>query len=577
MVPVFVKRSFCKAVLEDTNILGEVSLSETDHKIISDICTEGLISTSNLEILLNEHRKSRGDILEMIVRFGLFKQYEFEKFLESNYSIKCTNFEIFHVFTDTLLGIDAEILLKSKFFPFFENETEIFVATRNILDLLEKEKIGNILKVSKTLVLFFATAEAIQNAIKIHYREPNKIAKLVKIINSNSPIRSNLHPESINVKDPVIEFVQSILEEAYFINASDVHIEPASEFIRIRFRIDGLLKEIAIFSKDQWKRILNRLKIISGMNISEQDRKQNGALELIIFRRYIDCKFVSFPTIYGENIVIKITVRNKTIKSFDQLGFSKNNIQRLTKTLEKTGGIIIVSGPPESGKTTTLYSIAHYLSSPNTKIISFEEDIELDLPFVQQSEIIEDFAVEHFYNQNADIVLFGETKEERSAKVLLKGSAIGYKILTTLCSIDSISAFYLLNDMNIKASNLTDNIFAVISQNLVRKLCDYCKEKIELTTEELTTLRLAKTDVKYIFKARGCHLCMNSGYNGRTGVFEVLLMEPEISELICEHTNKRRILEVAKKKGFTSIFEDVRLKVLQGITDLNEIKRITTL
>lgn len=559
---------------------NEVILSETDNIFITDIYEQDIISETTLDILLKEHAKSRskGDITEKIISLGLLTQAQLDNFLFQTYNIERKDIERKNGIPKNFAFLKPEILIKEKFIPFAEDETTVHALSRNLLNADEALKISSILNTSKKVMLFFASESAIEEYLQFTFKERGRLEQAIKSIHALMPDRKNLASvEGLTIKDPIVEFVDALFEEAVAIEAFMIYIEPKETFIKICFKVEsGIVKE-NILQKEYFIRILNRLKILAGMNITENEKPQEGSVELSILSKTFILSFNCRPILFGEAVSIRIIEKNSVILSLEEYGLSKNNLHRISRIKDIPEGIILISGPESSYKEKLFYEFLNNMAR-NSHIITCENTIDCILPNLSQSMISENIKerAKIALNAGSDIVAF-KGYEEKIIEILIENIIKGNKIIATLTAIDSISAIHrFFHESSAKRFRL-NTISAVLSQRAVKKLCSDCKEEIRLKSEDLLRLKLAKTDVKNIFIKKGCISCNQTGYKGKLFINEVFLMDNELEELFMEGASRKSILEAAKQKGFTSLFEDARLKVLQGLIDVEEAAYITSI
>ena len=327
---------------------------------------------------------------------------------------------------------------------------------------------------------------------------------------------------------------------------------------------------MCLFYKEVWERVLNRIKILVKVNIAEANKHQSGILDLKIFGRDISLKADFSPSLYGENIVISFIEKQKEPESLEKLGISKNNISKIFKLMELSNGVVIFAGSEVREALKLLYSCAQGLNAKHSKILALDKEKEFILPNVTHSLLTENVKL----YEDVDALLVNSANNHYITKEIFDSSLKGVKVLCTLNAFDVFSTVQSLLNFGVERTILSGNLAGIIVQKSVRKLCEHCKREIKLGQEELSILRLAKTDVKKIYEHKGCHKCLQTGYNGQISLCEVLTPEHEIEELIFGDLSKKVFFEELRKKGFNTLFEDLRLKILQGTTDLAELKRV---
>ncbi len=377
---------------------------------------------------------------------------------------------------------------------------------------------------------------------------------------------------------PVVRLVNALLAEAVKRGASDVHFEPESAFLRVRYRIDGVLEPIRSLHRKYWPAISVRLKVISGLNIAESRAPQDGRLSLTLYGRSIDFRVSSLPTLHGENIVLRVLDREKAIIPLDHMGLQPDTLGRLHQAIARPEGLIIVTGPTGSGKTTTLYSLLAHLNREEVNIMTLEDPVEYPHPLIRQTSITElakvDFAggVRAIMRQDPDIVLVGEIRDREAAEMAFRAAMTGHLVFTTLHTHSALGVFPRLVDMGIRPAILAGNVVAVVAQRLVRRLCPHCKRAYAPKEDELALLNHQAP--ARIYKARGCIHCAYKGYKGRLPLMELLLLDGDLDEAILRGATPRELADLAGQKGWKRLAEDGLERVRSGDTSLAEIRRV---
>ncbi|MGR3309877.1 MAG: GspE/PulE family protein [Candidatus Brocadiales bacterium] len=385
----------------------------------------------------------------------------------------------------------------------------------------------------------------------------------------------------LSMKAPVVRLVDQLIAIGLKEDATDIHIEPEDKLLRVRYRIDGVLQSGPSLPKSLQSAITVRIKIMSNMNISETRLPQDGGTMFNNGRREIDLRASTYPTVWGENLVLRILEKEKLVLGLEHLGFSYANLTLFKEVIEKPHGIILVTGPTGSGKTTTLYSTLSYLNSLSMNIVTIEDPVEYRLPIIRQSQVnvkaglTFPVGLRAILRQDPDVILVGEIRDYETAEVTVRAALTGHLVFSTLHTNDALGAIPRLLDMKVEPFLLTASLIAVIAQRLVRVICDNCKA---LTTPDYTLLnKIGWTDRAkdvLFYKGKGCGNCGRTGYKGRIGIFELLVITPEINELIANKANE--IKTAISMQGMRTLREDGFDKVKSGITTLEEVIRTTS-
>ena len=387
----------------------------------------------------------------------------------------------------------------------------------------------------------------------------------------------------VSYSHPIVRLTDALLADAVSRNASDIHFEPEEQFLRVRYRIDGVLRPVRSLAKTHWMATLVRLKVMSGMNIAETRAPQDGRVSLSLFGRQIDFRSASHPTIHGENFVLRILDRKSGIVSLDRLGMTDDQLSLLKRMLERPEGILLVTGPTGSGKTTTLYSILNHLNHEDVNIMTLEDPVEYPLPLTRQTSIAEtiklDFSngIRSLMRQDPDIILVGEIRDHDTAEMALRAAMTGHQVFSTLHTNSSIGSIFRLHDLGIAEDMFASNLIGVIAQRLVRKLCPLCKIGYAPDAAECSMMGISPDEKITIFRPQGCPDCDNQGYKTRLAIIEILRFDRGLIELATRRAGIREITEYAMTRHFIPLAVDGIRRVKEGLTSLAEVRRVVDL
>ncbi|MEK7620351.1 MAG: GspE/PulE family protein [Patescibacteria group bacterium] len=391
----------------------------------------------------------------------------------------------------------------------------------------------------------------------------------------------------------VTDIMTIVMAAGLQFGTSDVHIEAEQSKIVVRFRVDGVLQEVASLPHDFWKKIIARIKLISGLKINITDRPQDGRFTIFLKTGDTDVRVSTIPTTWGESVVMRILKPSAINVEFEQLGYRPLAAAKLLKEIEKPHGMIMTTGPTGSGKTTTLYAILRKLNTADVKIITLEDPIEYKLEGINQSQIEQSrnytFAggLRSILRQDPDIVMVGEIRDLETAEVAINAALTGHLMLSTLHTNDAAGAIPRFISMGVKPFLLAPALNAIIGQRLARKVCEKCKELVTLTPEELELVRKVATQIPpasgekiapesewKFYKGKGCEVCNGTGYKGRVGLYEILTMSDSIKGALSESISEYQVRELAKEQGMTTMLQDGILKVLDGVTTVEEVTKV---
>ena len=382
---------------------------------------------------------------------------------------------------------------------------------------------------------------------------------------------------------PIIKLVNLIVSGAIKDRASDIHVETYSSNVKIRYRIDGILYDILSLPRRIQSPLISRIKIMAKLNIAEKRLPQDGRIETKIADRLIDIRVSVIPTAFGERVVLRLLDKTANILMLSDLGMHDERVKLLNKLIKSPFGIILVTGPTGSGKTTTLYAALSTINQPEINIITIEDPIEYQMDGVGQIQVNPKIdltfaaGLRSIVRQDPDVILIGEIRDRETAEIAIQSSLTGHLVFSTLHTNDAASAVTRLIDMGIEPFLVTSSIIAIIAQRLVRVLCPHCKEVYVPDDESLSNLGLNRTALKNhtFYRKNGCNLCMQTGFRGRTAIFEIMIVDDEIKKLVLKTSDANQINELALKRGMITLQKDGIDKVLQGMTTIEEVLRVT--
>jgi general secretion pathway protein E len=463
---------------------------------------------------------------------------------------------------------------KNNLIPIEEKNGKIFVA---ISDPNNFEAINELYLIfNEEIETICFSKEEIEKAIEICYHQIKKVnIEQNKVQNITVTEGYDLLDSSSD--NVAVSLLNSIILEAITQNASDIHFEPENEILKVRYRIDGVLQEREAISKEHISQIVTRIKVISKLDIAEKRLPQDGRIKLMINKREIDFRISTIPTVYGERIVLRILDKTNIVLGLDMIGMEKNLLKDFRKIISYPEGIVLVTGPTGSGKTTTLYSAIGELDKSKLNIMTIEDPVEYKLTNIAQiavnPKIDLTFAkgLRHILRQDPDIIMIGEIRDEETAEIAIQSALTGHLVLSTLHTNDAPSAIIRLSDMKIQPYLLASTIVGVLAQRLVRKICPHCKEEYIPSKNESEELQIIE---KVLYKGRGCTKCFYTGYLGRCGIYELMIVDEKIKRLLTKDLNIEEI-----KKALPSSFNPLRINGLElvkaGITTASELIRVT--
>ena len=465
---------------------------------------------------------------------------------------------------------------------------QIAVALADPLDIETYDAITNILGEENCECVTCPVSE-IDKAISLCYYQKAETSQMQLSSENGAQYNSvcTKAEDILNIrhKEPTVKLVNKIFFQAVQANASDIHLESYEEQGKVRFRVDGVLHDVTTLDKDQLPSLLSRLKVMANLNIAERRLPQDGQSRIKMAENLIDIRVSVIPTAAGERVVLRLLDKQKGKLGLEELGFSPNVLTKFKNVIGLSHGIILLTGPTGSGKTTTLYAAINELNNEERNILTVEDPIEYQISGVGQMQVKPKInltfanCLRHILRQDPDVIMIGEIRDVETAKIAIQASLTGHLVFSTLHTNDSVSAITRLVDMGIEPYLISSSVAAVMAQRLVRVICPFCKTPYQSQREELLPLlaengQLADAD-KQIYNGAGCKKCFKTGYLGRTGIFELFLLDDEIKEAISRNESTHTIKKTALKKGMNTLREDGLHKVLTGQTTSEEVYRIT--
>ncbi|MEO5362286.1 MAG: Flp pilus assembly complex ATPase component TadA [Magnetococcus sp. DMHC-8] len=550
------------------------------------LLNSGIISRDYLEIALLEQKKTREHLGHIFVKLGLVPEATMRDLMGAALHEESIDLDQVGINPAVVQMVPKKLVDRYCFIPvdWDEQTATLTVAMPNTSDIGVQDKIRARLKPGVQIKTLLAGESEIGRAIDKYYGFELSLEGIMRELETGTVDLDSLSAVGAGeFSHPMVRLVDSLLADAVRLEASDIHVEPEAGFVRIRYRIDGVLSEIRSMHKDYLSGIVVRIKILSGMNIAETRAPQDGRFSVSISRRTIDFRVASQPTTHGENLVLRVLDRNKGFVPLEHLGLADDTLLTLLKVLARPEGIVLVTGPTGSGKTTTLYSMIHFLNTKEVNIMTLEDPVEYPMPIVRQTPVNPAVnlgfseGIRSILRQDPDIILVGEIRDQDTAKMALRAAMTGHKVFSTLHTNSALGAFPRLLDMGVNAEILSGNISGVLAQRLVRKLCVQCKRPGRPTPPERRILELDPQAEVTIFRPVGCTACSHLGFKGRTAVIEVVRIDDEFDDLIAHHGTKGDFLKLASQKGFKTLAQDGIRLVLQGTVSVDEISRVLDL
>lgn len=541
----------------------------------------GIITTDQLNVAIQEKKITGRMLGEVLVDLGFIDEETLTALLAET-----SGFDVFDpkstiVDGDALALLDKNVAKKHNILPLSITDTHVHVAMSDPYDVLAMDTIRRYIPKGKQIKPVVTTATVISEAIDAAYGYSSSISGILKELEEGEVADVTTLDESEAFTHPIVRLVNALVFDAVKLGVSDLHFEPEENFIRLRYRLDGVLYTAQILHRQHWSGISQRIKLMSQMNIADKLSPQDGRFGMNVGGREADFRVSSLPTVHGENIVLRVLDKSSSIMPLRNLGFSEENMKKIERSQQRPEGIIIVTGPTGSGKSTSLYSMLNAINNVEVNIQTLEDPVEYSLPMIRQTNVREgvlDFAdgIKALLRQDPDIIFIGEIRDKTTAEMALKAAMTGHQVYTTLHTNDSFGAIPRLLDLGLKPGMIAGALIAVFAQRLVRRLCEHCKEPHRPSADECRVLAVNSSNPPTVYKAHqgGCDMCAGQGYKGRVAIAEILTFDEEMDELLARGESKADLKMLAEKKGFKSLKDDGILKVLDGLTSLEALSKV---
>jgi type IV pilus assembly protein PilB len=544
-------------------------MAPTINKLIGQLLLEtGKIDENMLETALEKQSQDAGYLGEILKDLDVINESDLNKALGFQLKIPVLALSYFSVDNSVIELVPEKIVRKYKVFPIFKLNNTINLVVSDPMDADPMNAVQTLTGCSIDPVI--STKKEIENAIDMHYGISSYLE--TDTFQSDQTDITDLFDES-----KIVELVNGILGQSNKYQSSDIHIEPREINIRVRFRLDGRLQDFQILPRDILPSLISRIKILANMDIAETRRPQDGRILFNSSEGRLDLRVSTYPTLYGEKIVLRLLKTTGKLLTLNDLGFDAINEEKFTRLLTGAEGIILVSGPTGSGKTTTLYSTLNIIERPDVNIVTIEDPIEYDMDNVNQAQVNRksgvtfSSALRTILRQDPDIIMVGEIRDEETVELAIRAALTGHLVFSTIHTNDAASGFTRLLNWGVEPFLITTTVQGIMAQRLVRRICQDCKGPYEPSEAELIRLGLNPENPIECFAGKGCLSCRNTGYSGRIALIELLTMDDTISELVLSNAPGYVIRETAMQKGMITMMQDGLNKIRSGITTIQEV------
>ncbi|HEY4687007.1 MAG TPA: ATPase, T2SS/T4P/T4SS family [Candidatus Subteraquimicrobiales bacterium] len=544
----------------------------------------GLLSTEDLDRV---NRNLEGEtLLKALVKMKIVPEKDIALALAEKLGFPFVDLFTYNINLGAATLLSEEIARKYTVLPIAIEGNTLVIASADPTNVLDLDDLRVI--TGYTVKPVICTESAIEQAISKYSSMDKMVEDALDSVTPKSESEDSEtgdeDEETSATEAPIIKLVDLILTEAVRSRAGDVHIEPQESEVKVRYRIDGVLTEGFVFPKKTQPGVISRLKIIAAMDIAERRLPQDGRFVLKVGQKNVDFRVASLPTIYGEKIVLRLLEKENLATKLEDLGFLHEEQRKFEQVFKRPYGAILVSGPSGSGKTTTLYVALELLNTPEKNLISVEDPVEYRLSGINQTQINPKagltFAtgLRSILRNDPDVVMVGEIRDRETAQIAIESALTGHLVLSTIHTNDAPSAITRLTEMGVEPFLISSAVDCVVAQRLARRLCTRCKEPYSPSEAVLEEINLEQDpkETRIFYRPKGCSACGDTGYKGRIGLYEVLIVTEQIELLTIKHASSDEIREVAHSEGMKTLFEDGLEKVKQGLTSLEEIMRVAT-
>jgi general secretion pathway protein E/type IV pilus assembly protein PilB len=542
---------------------------------------QGLITPDQLRIALTEQKNQQAPLGRLLVRLGFVTEAVIRDIMARTIGQESIDLSQVVVDADAVKLVPQDFARRHRMLPIaFDGVSQtLMVAITEVFNVVALDQLRATIGQQVKIRTVLAGEAQLEDHIDQFYGHELSVDGILREIETGEIDYQSLQVGGDEYQQPIVRLVGALLVDAVKRGASDIHFEPEFAFLRIRYRIDGVLEQVRSLHKNYWPGIAVRVKVISGMNIAETRAPQDGRISLNLNGRPIDFRVASQPTIHGENIVLRVLDREKSIISLDQMRLPKHVMNTLSLMLARPEGILVLTGPTGSGKTTTLYSLLAQLNVESVNIMTLEDPVEYPLALMRQTSVNEaakmDFVngIRSMMRQDPDIILVGEVRDRETAEMAFRAAMTGHQVFTTLHTNSALGAFPRLFDIGILPDIIAGNVIGIIAQRLVRLLCAHCREGYAPSREECQILGIEPDSVAKLYRPVGCKQCNFRGYRGRAAVLEILRMDADLDELVARRATAREIRTMALEKGFRPLVEEGIARILDGSTSIAEVAR----
>ncbi len=549
------------------------------------LIAQGILTEDQLRIALLEQLKTNQPVGKLLVNLGFVSEATLRDALSEKLGLQSVDLTQIIVDAAALKIVPREFAKRHNIFPVaLDREKRVLIiALADTHNIIAVDQVRAQLRGEVEIETRLAGETEIVRAIDQYYGHDFSIDGILHEIETGEVDFQSMQASGDAYAQPVVRLISALLGDAVERGASDIHFEPEQNFLRIRYRIDGVLRQIRSLHKTYWPAMAVRIKVMAKMNIAETRAPQDGRISLTLTGREVDFRVASQATTHGENVVLRILDRQKGIVPLDGLGLEASQLALLKKMIARPEGIILVTGPTGSGKTTTLYSVLNHINNDGLNIMTLEDPVEYPMTLIRQASVNEaakmDFGngIRSLMRQDPDVILVGEIRDQDTATMAFRASMTGHQVYSTLHTNSAIGSIPRLQDIGIVPDVLAGNMIGIIAQRLIRRLCKHCKQSYVASAAESKLCGVTASRPTTLYRAVGCDHCDYQGYKGRIAIMEILKLDSDLDEMIANRATARELQKAALAKGFITLADDGVRRVLEGSSTLDELMRIVDL
>ena len=559
-------------------------------RIVKTLCEKNLLVENDIKKAVEIQKEKGGRLIDILVGMGVVSRKQLVSALSQELGIPPIDLSRYKISSGVIKLVPKKVVRSYRVMPVSKMGDYLTIAIADPLNVFAMDDLTSITGCKISVVI--ASDKDIEEAITEYYETgtheaiEKRIGEIdtqgdIEVVDDTVDALSSGQLIKLVQDAPVVKITNMLLTEAVKARASDILIEPLEDTLRVRYRVDGVLKELQRSPKKIHPALVSRLKVISNLKIAERRLPQDGRFKAKIQNRQIDFRISVLPSHNGEKVALRILDKSQATLDIEKLGFEKEPLESIKKAATRPHGMILTCGPTGCGKTTTLYSVLNYVDSPTKNIITAEDPVEYQLEGINQLTVKPELgltfagALRSFLRQDPDIIMVGEIRDFETVDIAIKAALTGHLVLSTLHTTTASGSIVRLINMGVEPFLITSSIILVAAQRLVRKICNDCKEEYKINEEVAKKLQLGSQKKNVAYKGKGCKVCQNTGYKGRIGLIEALVLSPEIRNLILNKAHEHKIREEARKEGMRTLRENGVKKILKGDTTVSEVLRVT--